>query len=94
MNDHFAFFFIVIPVCHYGIRCTINDFPPAMNIIDRVGFKLILIEMFHDLNLTFSLFGRYKIRHQIHLLNFFRICFGPCVIFTCCIISRILFNIH
>ena len=52
MDDNFHCFFIIIPVGHHFICCTVNNFPPSV-IIFCVWLKLILIKVLHDFNSKF-----------------------------------------
>ena len=82
---------IVRPVfCFYGLTCrTVNHFPPSVNIVSCIDRKHVRIQVIHQMNFKFFFYCCMERSHNIHLLDFFRMCLRPCIIFTCCIISRI-----
>ena len=94
MDRDFACFFIIIPIGNNCVCSTIDNFPPAMDIIDRIWLELVGIKMFHDADRKLGVFGGNKITHQIHLLDLIRIRLCPFIIFSSCVISSVLFDVH
>ena len=72
--------------------CTVNNFPPSGNIITCIYFQHIRIKMIHQVNFQFFLCSCMEMTHNVHLLDFIRVCLSPFIIFSGCIISCVDFS--
>ena len=93
-DNHISGFFHIAPqVCGDGFSgSAIHNLPPSVNIISRIYLQHIRIQMIHQMNLQLRRRRCMERSHNIHLLNFFRICFRPCIVFTGCVIGCIDFG--
>ena len=87
---------IVIPLRYrnHFSSCTVNDFPPSGDIIMIVDLQHIRVQMIHQMNRQFTVHSRIKWCHDIHLLDFVRICLCPLIILSSRIICRINLRIY
>ena len=89
--NNIAAFFVIAPVAYgHGLACgAIHNLPPSFDIISCVYGKHIRIKMIHKMN--FKLFFNCRVErcHNIHLLNFIRICLCPGIILSCGVIGGI-----
>ena len=84
-------FFDIAPLScrHCFSGGSIHNFPPSVNIVSRIYCQHIRIQMIHQMNLQFIRCSCMERCHDIHLLDFLRICLCPDIILTGCIISCI-----
>ena len=82
---------IVRPVfCFHCLTCrTVNHFPPSVNIVSCIDCKHVRIQVIHQMDFQSVFYCCMERSHNIHLLDFFRMCLRPCIVFTCCIIGCI-----
>ena len=80
--------FTVVPfICRNNFSCcSVDYFPPTFDIISCIRFQHIRVKSLHYFHFKSFRLCCIERCHNIHLLNFFRIGFSPCIIFTSCII--------
>ena len=95
-NGHISCLFGIRPViaAYHFTGCTVNNFPPASDVIMAVYFQHFRINSAHQMNGKCIRFCSIELCHNIALLNLIRICFCPLIVLSCCIISRIYFRIY
>ena len=83
--------FLIAPAVSWNdsAGCTVNDFPPAGDIISCIWGEHVRVKSFHDRDRQCFRVCHVEWSHEIHLLNLIRVGFCPCVIFSGCIVGGI-----
>ena len=90
-NFDTAGLFVVAP-CVGGDNftcCTVDNFPPAFDVVAGVHFHQLVGNALHQGNLQLTAGCRIETGHDVALLHLIRVCLCPCVILTGSVIGRI-----